>query len=210
MHKTNSHLAHTIPEMLAVVALMVIIIALLLPALGGAKDTAHNAICMSNLHQQGLGLIGYAVTSGYYPGAHTWTHDAPQYWIIWPSRIREYMNHQDTEWFWCPIAPDKSQWTVSFGSGLNNEYGYQLDETRLLWSTPFSYGYNNWGSTDFSIPQVGLGGLSEHKDWGRIEEIKSKTPLQYGCTRRCPSRWYLGRLHRHQPGSRTSSQPPPR
>lgn len=164
--------------MLAVIALIIIVISLLLPAFGGAKKHARNAVCMSNLHQQAIGLVGYTVNSNYYPGAHTWTHNAPKHWIIWPSRIRQFTKGTSTDWFACPEGPESAKWTVAYGSGLPKEYGYNADEVRLEWNTPFSYGYNNWGSADFSVPQYGLGGLSEHADWGELQKSRVVSPSQ--------------------------------
>lgn len=172
----NRKTAFSIPEMLAVIAIIVIIISLLMPSLANAKKYTRAAICKSNLHQQAVGLIGYTVESRYYPGAHTWSHNAPKNWIIWPSRIREFTEGTSTDWFRCPEGPDNSAWKVSYGSGLPREYGYNQDEVRLEWNTPFSYGYNNWGGHDFAVPQRGLGGLSEHPNWGELRKSLVKSP----------------------------------
>jgi prepilin-type processing-associated H-X9-DG protein/prepilin-type N-terminal cleavage/methylation domain-containing protein len=169
----------TIPEMLAVVAIIVIIISILLPSLTKARATARAAICRSNLHQQGLGLINYTVDSRYYPGAHTWSHNPPpdgQITIIWPARIRQFTESAGTEWFYCPDGDPISKWTRKYGSGLARKYGYADDEVRLHPETPMSYGYNNWGTLDFAIPQFGLGGLSEHPDWGELPKFQVRSP----------------------------------
>ena len=50
----NRKNAFSIPEMLAVIAIIVIIISILLPSLAGSKRIARHAICKSNLHQWGL------------------------------------------------------------------------------------------------------------------------------------------------------------
>lgn len=50
----------TIPEMLAVVALIMIIIALLLPSLSRAKELARRSICLSQQHQISVGSIAYS------------------------------------------------------------------------------------------------------------------------------------------------------
>ena len=62
----------TVPEMLAVVAIIVIIISLLLPSLSKARDATKTVICLSNLHQLGLGWRAYANDNrGIIMGAHT-------------------------------------------------------------------------------------------------------------------------------------------
>lgn len=52
--------AFTVPELLAVVAIIVIIISTLLPALVKAREVANDAICKSNQRQLGLGFINFA------------------------------------------------------------------------------------------------------------------------------------------------------
>ena len=51
--------AFTVPELLAVVAIISIIMSILLPAMNKARNVTRTAICGSNLHQLGLALRGY-------------------------------------------------------------------------------------------------------------------------------------------------------
>ncbi len=50
----------TLIELLVVVAIIAVLISLLLPALGRARDQAKAAVCMSGLRQVGLGIMNYA------------------------------------------------------------------------------------------------------------------------------------------------------
>ena len=50
----------TLIELLVVVAIIAVLVAILLPALGQARETARRAVCGSQLHQIGGGLLFYA------------------------------------------------------------------------------------------------------------------------------------------------------
>lgn len=55
----------TLVELLAVISIVVILAALLMPALGAARQAAQTASCSSNLHQIGVAFELYSMDSGY-------------------------------------------------------------------------------------------------------------------------------------------------
>jgi len=60
--------AFTLIELLVVVGIIALLAAILLPALGRARETAKSVACMSNLHNIGLALHTYVAAYGnYYP-----------------------------------------------------------------------------------------------------------------------------------------------
>ena len=67
----------TLIELLTVVGIISIIIALSLPAVQSARESARRASCQSNLRQIGLAVESYHGMNGCYPVGVTTTMGAP-------------------------------------------------------------------------------------------------------------------------------------
>ncbi len=55
-------------ELVVVISMIGLLVALILPAIHGAREAARRAACKSNLHQIGIALTGYSSNHGVYPG----------------------------------------------------------------------------------------------------------------------------------------------
>ncbi len=72
----------TLVELLVVIGIIALLIAILLPALNKARQSAQTLTCLSNLRQQGIGILMYAQEHNNLMPAGTWSN-----WTTSPSDI---------------------------------------------------------------------------------------------------------------------------
>jgi prepilin-type processing-associated H-X9-DG protein/prepilin-type N-terminal cleavage/methylation domain-containing protein len=154
--------AFTLVELLVVVAIIAVLIAILLPALGRVREHANRIKCAANLRSIGQAMTLYVQQYRYYPGAQVPTHDYSV--AVWPARLRPFLASKDA--FSCPSRGDEARWTdtgpepLARAYGLLVDLGYEEGEPIVNDLTPFSYGYNVEGATSsnsFLPDQKGLG-----------------------------------------------------
>lgn len=123
MAANSRNTAFTLIELLVVIAIIALLAAMLLPALGWAKEAGKSAVCKSNLRQMGIALTMYGNDYNHFP----YIINTPQR-LVWFTQIGEYLGMGS--WFLCP------------------SYRYEISH-RWLWDTFSSrncYAYNGFGT----------------------------------------------------------------
>jgi prepilin-type N-terminal cleavage/methylation domain-containing protein/prepilin-type processing-associated H-X9-DG protein len=179
----NRHAAHrprafTLVELLVVIAVLVLLIALLLPALRTARDQSRSLGCAGNLRQLGNTMSAYAFDWQYFPvGIDQHAVNNERVWL-WPPQLRMMGADEDT--MHCPATDDSTRWVPRFGSGEPAFYGYEPDEVRIRGRTHvFSYGYNVWGAWIGRDPNLGMGVYRDTPVWGetRLSQVVKPTAM---------------------------------
>src|SRR5687768_5573391 len=85
--------AFTLVELLVVIAIIGVLVALLLPAVQAARESARRTQCTNKLKQLSLALHNYVDTAGVFPPQGLPTHGTPNAWG-WGPMIFPFIEQQ--------------------------------------------------------------------------------------------------------------------
>jgi prepilin-type N-terminal cleavage/methylation domain-containing protein/prepilin-type processing-associated H-X9-DG protein len=122
----------TLVELLVVIGIIALLVSILLPALGRAREAAVAVKCASNLRQIAVGQFLYA--DDHRDHLTPFWRDLPGYRIVWSERLRPYVGRaqgtgssafdggkSDLSWlFTCPSATDEQ---MAVGGNFPASYG---------------------------------------------------------------------------------------
>jgi prepilin-type N-terminal cleavage/methylation domain-containing protein/prepilin-type processing-associated H-X9-DG protein len=177
--------AFTLVELLVVVGIIALLIALLFPVFGRAREHANRVKCAAHLRSIGLGMTLYVQQYRSYPAQMFEQIEAEA--AIWPARLRPFLEG-NKELFQCPSRDDRFRWDegapqpVVPASGIFLQLGYAPDEPLVHRVTYFSYGYNAAGYSSSYSDRKGLGIWP--KVAGVSNDLAGETPASHV---RCPA-----------------------
>jgi len=137
----------TLIELLVVVSIITVLIAILLPSMSRAVEVTHRAVCASNLHQIGSGMISYATDHfGQIPLGYIDNNMGSNYHMIWghttPHRFMMmgvlYGGGMITDGkvFYCPSQTFEQ---------------FMYDTPRNRWDEPYTDGVNKPTRSGYSV-----------------------------------------------------------
>ncbi len=189
MFETKLKKGFTLIELLVVVSIIALLVSILLPALGKAREQAKAVLCLSNVRQMSLGLRYYAEANE--DRAMTYSDDDNKYWFSEIAPLLGDKLYQDE-----PEARRNSKiMDISVCPSTNKRTDEEMDVTITDYREWFGTAKRTWrfynskaqGSLGMNlwIQQIPgketseygwFGILPQENFWGRYSTIKSDTP----------------------------------
>jgi len=167
MKPRSSH-GFTLTEMLAVMAILVMVIALLLPAMRGAKEAANYAKCAANLNTLGQAYMQLALEKRAEQGANAPAVNDP---YGWPGALEPYLDAPGAKA--CPSDPQVGG--IWGGQDPSDE-----DFEEVVEVGGFDYHHVHDDGHSFSLPMTNASFMVNIRGWNETSQGESRWRAYYG------------------------------
>jgi type II secretory pathway pseudopilin PulG len=152
--KKPSRVAFTLVELLVVIGIIAVLVSLLLPALGKARESAQTLACLSNLRQIGLGFALYAQNNDECLPPGDWNTtwgDTTNDQVTWYSLVNPYVGGKGYSLYTTGISHNVLKATVpaSYQGGLT------LSKVFIDPGASIPQGIQHYSSNPILIPRQG-------------------------------------------------------
>lgn len=164
--------AFTLIEVLVVVAIIALLVAILMPSLARAREQARRVVCMSNLHQMGLGLTNYSADSkstlpmtgsfrwslmegAYYTGGASGAPADDWVMVNHGALYPKYIGNQ-AELFFCPSNKDFSKENPTNGLKVLQRRYKNRKKTDPGYENSHNFPISPLGAYGYAVP-IGIG-----------------------------------------------------
>lgn len=135
----NNHVGYSLVELLVVIGVVALLIALLLPALRLARESANRVKCAAQLRQIGFAFQLYANSNkGWLPawsGWHTWPPGQPEdsEGPVWTIEMIPYIGDPDSPIYNCPSFPARMRnyFISAVWSSVNGRSAMKLSDASM-------------------------------------------------------------------------------
>ncbi|MBI1374023.1 MAG: prepilin-type N-terminal cleavage/methylation domain-containing protein [Phycisphaera sp.] len=189
MAKGARRAGFTLIELLVVVSIIALLIAILLPSLKNARESAKATVCLAQLHELGHTVHMYAneyngrmfpyfKKGGVSSGGLTYAN-------FWMTLLEKYHGYEDAVRV-CPSAPvnPEGRWNYTTGApdstsvwgSVNAAWGKETGAGGFLGKHVGSYTWNAWmhGGRNYDISLSPLtNGIDDHRHWKQLSSIKA-------------------------------------
>ncbi len=145
----------TLIELLVVISIIALLVGILLPALGAARQSARNILCLSNVRQMGMGFGLYQSDNDDMFMAYRYLGNPPSgstYLAVdgfyWPAILaNDYLENQKA--IDCPVyEPELDQAVGGYGSLFQQANARGVNYRHFVWrNLDYGYNYRHLGSS---------------------------------------------------------------